>query len=277
MVSGGHTSGAAVVAVVVTFTVIGVVLTVARLYTRKLLVHNAGIDDVFIVVGVILSILVTVTMCEQVQYGVGRHYSSLNDNDKVMSLRWFWASVFLYYSSLWAVKMSILFQYLRILPEAGFYRRACYALMAFLTAWTAWAFFSAVFACTPINSFWDMSVKGTCLDRLAVWFANAAFNIITDIGTTILPLPILNTLRIPKKQKYLLMVVFGLGGITCVISILRLQSLYVISKSTDVSWDNPMAAIWSSMEVNVGIICSCIPTLKGLLTRMFPSLAVSSH
>lgn len=87
-------------------------------------------------------------------------------------------------------------------------------------------------------------------------FSNAAFNIITDICTTILPLPILNTLRIPKKQKYLLMLVFGLGGITCIISILRLQSLYVISKSTDVSWDNPLAAIWSSMEVNVGIICS---------------------
>lgn len=122
-------------------------------------------------------------------------------------------------------------------------------------------------------------------------FSNAAFNIVTDICTTILPLPILNTLRIPKKQKYLLMVVFGLGGITCVISVLRLQSLYVISKSTDISWDNPMAALWSSMEVNVGIICSvshlknesaavhannyqCIPTLKGLLTRVFPSLAV---
>lgn len=96
------------------------------------------------------------------------------------------------------------------------------------------------------------------------------------------------------------MIVFGLGGITCVLSILRLQSLYVISVSTDVSWDNPLAAMWSSMEINVGIICSvstcvpkldtsayadkhqCIPTLKGMLTRMFPSLAVgesyfSSH
>lgn len=68
------------------------------------------------------------------------------------------------------------------------------------------------------------------------------------------------------------MVVFGLGGITCVISILRLSALYAISKSSDVSWDNPLAAIWSSLEVNVGILCSCLPTLKGLVTRYFPSL-----
>lgn len=77
--------------------------------------------------------------------------------------------MWLYYLALWSVKMSILFQYLRILPETGPYRKICYALMGFLTAWTAWAFLSAVFACTPVNSFWDMTVKGTCLNRLAVW------------------------------------------------------------------------------------------------------------
>lgn len=53
MVSGGHTSGAAVAAVIITFTVIGIFLTVARLFTRKVLVRNAGIDDVLIVMGVV--------------------------------------------------------------------------------------------------------------------------------------------------------------------------------------------------------------------------------
>ena len=85
-------------------------------------------------------------------------------------------------------------------------------------------------------------------------FANAGVNIVTDICTAVLPLPVLNTMRLPQRQKYILMAVFGLGGITCLISILRLQSLYVISKSNDVTWDNPLAAIWSSLEVNIGIM-----------------------
>lgn len=65
---------------------------------------------------------------------------------------------------------------------------------------------------------------------------------------------------------------------TCIISILRLQSLYVVSVSPDITWDNPLPAIWSSSEVNVGIICSCLPTLKGGIVRIFPRLfpAVSS-
>lgn len=57
MVSGGHTSGVAVDVVIITFTVIGAFLTVARLYTRKLLVRNAGIDDVLITIGVVSALL----------------------------------------------------------------------------------------------------------------------------------------------------------------------------------------------------------------------------
>lgn len=59
---------------------------------------------------------------------------------------------------------------------------------------------------------------------------------------------------------------------TCLISILRLQSLYVVSHTDDISWNNPLPAIWSSTEVNVGILCSCLPTLKGLVSRFYPSL-----
>lgn len=106
----------------------------------------------------------------QVKYGMGQHESALTPHDTIMSLRWFWASVWIYYLALWAVKMSILFQYLRILPEDGPYRKACYSLMVVVSVWTLWAFFSAVFACFPVNAFWELNIQGYCLDRLAVWY-----------------------------------------------------------------------------------------------------------
>jgi hypothetical protein len=37
-----------------------------------------------------------------------------------------------------------------------------------------------------------------------------------------------------------------------------------------------MAALWSNLEVNIGIICSCLPTLKSSLTRIFPRIFASS-
>jgi hypothetical protein len=61
----------------------------------------------------------------------------------------------------------------------------------------------------------------------------------------------------------------------CIVSILRLHSLVAISNSVDPTYDNPPAATWSSVEINVGIICSCLPLLRPILTRFMPG-AMSS-
>ena len=59
-------------------------------------------------------------------------------------------------------------------------------------------------------------------------------------------------------------------------SILRLQSLVAISNSEDQTYDNAPAATWSSVEINVGIICSCLPCLRPLVAR-FPPAVFSSN
>jgi hypothetical protein len=57
---------------------------------------------------------------------------------------------------------------------------------------------------------------------------------------------------------------------------IRFESLYVISVSTDVSWDNVPIAYWTAIESNVGIVCACLPSLKQLLLRFIPILMHSS-
>lgn len=99
----------------------------------------------------------------------------------------------------------------------------------------------------------------------------------TDILVATLPLPFLSQLQLPRRQRIALITVFALGGFTCIISILRLESLLTFLHNTDISWNNPLAAIWSSVEVNTGILCSCLPTLKALVTRLFPRVFHSSY
>lgn len=63
----------------------------------------------------------------------------------------------------------------------------------------------------------------------------------------------------------------------CVTSILRLHSIYVASVSTDITWDNVAAPTRSAVEVNVGIICACLPTLRPLISRIFPALLTTTN
>jgi len=43
----------------------------------------------------------------------------------------------------------------------------------------------------------------------------------------------------------------------------------------DPSWDNTEAALWSVIELNTAILCSCLPTLRPLLARFIPGLTTS--
>lgn len=62
-----------------------------------------------------------------------------------------------------------------------------------------------------------------------------------------------------------------------VVSIVRLQSLVNFSNSSNPTWDNLLVSQWSTIEVNVGIICACMPTLRLILLKIFPALSSTTR
>ena len=58
----------------------------------------------------------------------------------------------------------------------------------------------------------------------------------------------------------------------CIVGMLRLHGLYQASISTDITYDNVSAATWSSVELNVGIMCACVPAMKPVISTFFPRL-----
>lgn len=42
------------------------------------------------------------------------------------------------------------------------------------------------------------------------------------------------------------------------------------------TWDNPGTATWSTVELNVGIICASLPTLRAFFAQYFPNAFSSS-
>lgn len=63
-----------------------------------------------------------------------------------------------------------------------------------------------------------------------------------------------------------------------IVSILRLETLYQFAKSTNMSWDGRAFGYWSCIEMDVGIICACMPALYSLFKHLFPqAFAGSMH
>jgi hypothetical protein len=62
-----------------------------------------------------------------------------------------------------------------------------------------------------------------------------------------------------------------------IVSIVRLQALVTFAESSNATWDNFPVSLWSTVEINVGIMCTCMPTLRLILVRLFPALGGSSY
>lgn len=78
-------------------------------------------------------------------------------------------------------------------------------------------------------------------------------------------------MRIPSHLLRLVTLLTKAYSVT-VVSILRLQSLLHFANSNNPTWDQWFVAFWSIIEVNVGMICTCLPTLRLILVRLCPNI-----
>ncbi|KAL1863285.1 hypothetical protein Plec18170_000118 [Paecilomyces lecythidis] len=272
----GASRGKTAVVITAVLTSLAALAVGVRLYTRVGLLKLTGREDWTILGALVFSFVYLGLVIGQQQYGLGKHEWSVSPESMQTQLRCLWIAIPMYNSSLVCTKFSILFNYLRVFPNRRL-RLSCYIMMGVVTAYSSWAIVSGYLTCVPVAKFWNPTLKGHCLNFQALWFFNAAMNIITDTTLLIIPMPVLSHLQLPKKQKIALMGVFAVGAIVCVTSILRLSGLHQVAVSKDTSWDNVHAAYWTAAECNVAIICACLPYLRPLIVRMFPHLINSSY
>lgn len=62
-----------------------------------------------------------------------------------------------------------------------------------------------------------------------------------------------------------------------IVSIIRLQSLVSLRSTSNPTWDYTSPTDWSVIEINVGLICCCLPTLRLIVVRIFPTLGTKIY
>ncbi|KAH1345759.1 hypothetical protein KXX14_004732, partial [Aspergillus fumigatus] len=86
----------------------------------------------------------------------------------------------------------------------------------------------------------------------------------TDIAIFVLPIPPLLRLRVRGLQKFVVILMFALGLMVCVTSIIRVT--YIKDLNPDHTWSLVAPLNWSAVEICVAIFISCLPSLKTLIT-----------
>jgi hypothetical protein len=115
---------------------------------------------------------------------------------------------------------------------------------------------------------WAPTFPEGCNNLVPVYYAQAGFNIFSDIVILVLPLPSLIRLQVSKRKRMALMVIFGIGSIAVIASIVRINALYLFQTSKDIPYDAIFILIWSQVEINVAITSASAPGILPLVKSL---------
>ncbi|KAJ8117815.1 hypothetical protein OPT61_g1079 [Boeremia exigua] len=236
-------------------------------------------DDATMAVVVALAVPPAVFTFILAENGLGRDMWTLEADQITNVLHFFYMGEIFYVLALGISKISILCFYLRVFPDKHF-RRIIYAVMGLSVAYTVAFFFATTFQCIPVSyawNQWDGLHRGMCNNiHLQGWIA-AGINIVLDAIVMVLPLKHLAELNMSFRKKALVMAMFSVGIIVIVISALRLYTLAHFAKSKNITWDYFEAGYWSLLEIDVSIICGCMPAHRLLVSRLWPIIRSTFH
>ncbi|KAI6251406.1 hypothetical protein HI914_01031 [Erysiphe necator] len=253
------------------FFVITMIVLGCRLYTRYSNTGKLWADDwVALVAGICLVIVASleIYVCN---LGFGKHIWQIPITKGLQLIKPFYALQFLYIVVQVLAKISLLLIYQRIYPSSKF-QLICTIGIAFVATHGLAFIFTIFFQCKPIRSSWDPSMNRNCLSAPAIGFAGAGFSIVEDLVIIFLPLPQLLQLQIRTAQKVALIFMFSIGSFACITSIVRLKYLSTFENSTDLTWENTDILVWSILEIEVTVICACLPTLRPLFVEIIPGV-----
>ncbi|KAI1182780.1 hypothetical protein F5B17DRAFT_419053 [Nemania serpens] len=251
-------------AIFIVFTVLPLIAVTLRLVARRTTHQKILIDDWLIIVSVILCVVQLVFLIEAIHYGLGKHIEVVPQESIAPYLLYTYLSELYYAIDVTLIKLSILTLYLRLFNVDGNLKKACYAMMAFVLAWGIAVLLTTIFQCSPVHAAWDKTIlDAKCFNLANFVIGSNVPNILADAVIIALPLPLLWSLRLSTLRKLGLIALFLVAAITTVISLLRVIFNASISPA-DATWNFVTVAILSTVEVNVGVCCACMPVIYPL-------------
>ncbi|KAH8432076.1 uncharacterized protein LDX57_009722 [Aspergillus melleus] len=243
--------GPGMIAASIVLTTVAFLLFCLRTYAQHLTSSQIHLDEIFLAIGLILTIGLCIETCLCFYWGAGRHLADIlaTDPDPLVNQRKYWISGYVsvvnWAVAVFVIKLSLLSMYTRIFNTKStpnrWFRYAVYGVIAYVISSSIAIIFSYIFICTPISFWWEQVnavvgkpvPPGSCPNMIPRGVACAALNVVSDWLILSLGALGLWDLQMNRKRKLVVFGILGLGSTCCIVSIIRLPMLLSSSMSND--------------------------------------------
>lgn len=144
---------------------------------------------------------------------------------------------------------------------------------------------SANIGVRPFHAAWTLAKTpgAHCINEGTVMLAGGIVNVVADALVTVIPIPLILRLKMPKHDQIGVLVLLSLGFFVTIAGIVRTYYIWLALVHTkDSSWYSHPLFIAAAVEVDVGIVSQATLFPSSILTQASSALAyqhyaLSSH
>ncbi|KAH7113058.1 hypothetical protein EDB81DRAFT_735044 [Dactylonectria macrodidyma] len=246
--------------------VIALVSALLRFYVRLRIVRSFGVDDWFMLGGLVSFCLFVASSLLGVHFGAGRHILEILDDDRQHAIQCWWFCYLWYCLTMTATKVSIAHLLLRLVVRR-LHSWIIYGVLI-LNIFSGIAFFFiTLFQCSPVSEFWRRTGTGKCLGMDAVIIISYVYGtcgMICDFTCTLLPMWIIWGLNMDKRTKISLMPVMAMACVASAATVVRFVYCED-ARDPDFLYATINIVIWSTVEQGLAVAAGSLATLRPLL------------
>ncbi|KAK5065307.1 hypothetical protein LTR84_001145 [Exophiala bonariae] len=271
--------GPALVYVCIIFTVIGVLLVAARIYSRLFITRAPGVDDLLVICGLVPAIALSVlVIIGNKIYFSGRHVWDIPISKFPGHRLNVWISMWCYVIASTFVKISVLLFYRRLSVKfSKIFLIATWVGIVYNLVYMAGFGMALLLICDPVYAYWQSfdrlwasSHKFRCRTEGTSLPVSGGLSVLGDLYSTLLPVFLVYYLDLPRRQKFALYGLFALGFLSVAAGTVRTVLLYKMLNTdfdfTRILWET---WIWGVVELYVAIWAASAPALKPFFKKYF--------
>jgi len=245
------------------------VVVATRYYVRVFITRNFFYDDALTGICLLLFTAYCAVGITGVHEGVGRHVYDLPPANIEAALKVWYICEIVWSFTACVLRVNVGLFLLRIVT-APIHRTIIIALNTIGVVYYTVLIAMTVFQCIPLSYFWErVSGKstGTCFEpnvAVRVTIGATVVAAVIDWSFALLPIWFMWTVRLSKSKKIQVCFLFALGALASAAPIVRLPYLAGLMNNSDFLWATTGVAIWSVVELGVGIIVISLPSCRPL-------------
>ncbi|KAL1884752.1 hypothetical protein Plec18167_002344 [Paecilomyces lecythidis] len=179
----------------------------------------------------------------------------------------------LYALALGFIKVSICLQLIAIFWIHRLFRSLAFITLILSICWSLQTILIGFLICRPLSHNWDTESKGTCGDLHGAYISVGIVDAITDAFIFMLPIPMIQTLKMPMRTKLATSAIFALGLLTIAAGIARTVGVSLVEFNPSDIETGVELTMWSIVEPSVGVTVACMLVMRPLFTRVSESIA----